>query len=231
MDNVDKALIDQIAYYKLRAGEYDQWWYRQGRYDRGPAANATWFNEADQTRKALKQVSLTGRILELAPGTGIWTEMLIQEATTLTAIDASSEMMSINKDRVNSPRVSYRVANLFDWQPDQHYDAVFFGFWLSHVPRERLPAFLQQVSRSLPAKGKIFFVDGLRTHSSTAIDHQLPPENTQILTRKLDDGQSFDIIKVFYEANELIDACSQAGLLINICQTPTYFYYGSGYKL
>jgi demethylmenaquinone methyltransferase/2-methoxy-6-polyprenyl-1,4-benzoquinol methylase len=231
MDNIRKALTDQITYYQLRAGEYDQWWYRQGRYDRGPAANTTWFNEADQIRAALEQASFTGHILELAPGTGIWTKILISEATTLTAIDASSEMISINKNRVKSPRVSYLVANLFNWEPDQHYDAVFFGFWLSHVPREKLPAFLQQVSRSLRTEGKVFFVDGLRTHSSTAVDHQLPPENTQILTRKLDDGQAFDIVKVFYEADELIEACNQAGLLINIYQTPTYFYYGSGYKL
>ena len=29
-------LLDQIAYYRARAGEYDQWWFRAGRYDRGP---------------------------------------------------------------------------------------------------------------------------------------------------------------------------------------------------
>ena len=31
-----QVLSDQIAYYRARAGEYDEWWFRTGRYDRGP---------------------------------------------------------------------------------------------------------------------------------------------------------------------------------------------------
>jgi hypothetical protein len=30
--------------------------------------------------------------------------------------------------------VTYIAADIFDWQPQHRYDAVFFGFWLSHVP-------------------------------------------------------------------------------------------------
>jgi demethylmenaquinone methyltransferase/2-methoxy-6-polyprenyl-1,4-benzoquinol methylase len=43
----DKGLIlaNQIEYYRARAGEYDQWFLRQGRYDRGPSDNADWFRE------------------------------------------------------------------------------------------------------------------------------------------------------------------------------------------
>ena len=32
----DGILQDQIEYYRARAGEYDEWWFRTGRYDRGP---------------------------------------------------------------------------------------------------------------------------------------------------------------------------------------------------
>ncbi len=38
-------LGDQIAYYRARAGEYDEWWFRTGRYDRGEAFNAQWHAE------------------------------------------------------------------------------------------------------------------------------------------------------------------------------------------
>jgi hypothetical protein len=31
----ERLLADQIAYYRARAGEYDEWFLRQGRYDRG----------------------------------------------------------------------------------------------------------------------------------------------------------------------------------------------------
>jgi len=32
-------LKEQLEYYRARAAEYDQWWLRQGRYDRGAALN------------------------------------------------------------------------------------------------------------------------------------------------------------------------------------------------
>jgi 2-polyprenyl-3-methyl-5-hydroxy-6-metoxy-1,4-benzoquinol methylase len=231
MSEINKALADQIIYYQLRANEYDEWWYRQGRYDRGAVANGKWFKEADQVKTALDRFELQGHILELAPGTGIWTQKLIDKAITVTAVDASGEMITINQVKVNSDKVSYVLANLFEWEPTQTYDAVFFSFWISHVPREKLADFLSLVSHSLRPAGKVFFLDGLREESSTAVDHQLPYEKSQVMTRILNDRQSFDIVKVFYQAGELVEAGKQAGLAIHIDQTPTYFYFGSGYKL
>lgn len=35
-----KLLAEQLAYYRARAGEYDQWFLREGRYDRGPEHRA-----------------------------------------------------------------------------------------------------------------------------------------------------------------------------------------------
>lgn len=231
MNELNKVLADQITYYRLRAHEYDEWWYRQGRYDRGAAANATWFKEADQVGTALDQCNLEGHVLELASGTGIWTERLIGKVTTVTAVDASPEMIAVNRAKLNSDQISYVVVDLFAWEPTRLYDAVFFSFWISHVPREKLADFLNQVSRSLRPAGKIFFLDGLRAQSSTAVDHQLPREDSQIMTRTLNDRQSFAVVKVFYPADELVEACKQAGLVVRVHQTPTYFYFGSGYRL
>ncbi|RZM21621.1 MAG: class I SAM-dependent methyltransferase [Pedobacter sp.] len=230
MQVINQALAGQKSYYQLRAKEYDQWWYRQGRYDRGSNANAIWFEEAHQVKIALSQFSLEGHILELASGTGIWTETLTEKAISITAVDASPEMISINQAKVRSAKVQYLVADLFEWEPAQSYDAVFFSFWLSHVPRERLDTFLHKVNACLRPGGKLFFLDGLRQETSTANDHQLPLEDSQIMSRKLNDGQSFSIIKVFYSADELQKAFEAAGLLITIHQTPTYFYYGLGFK-
>ena len=35
-------LGEMVEYYRARAAEYDEWFYRRGRYDRGAAANAQW---------------------------------------------------------------------------------------------------------------------------------------------------------------------------------------------
>lgn len=223
-----QTLQEMMAYYKARAQEYDEWFYRQGRYDRSPEGNARWFVEVDEVVSALEAWQLRGDVLELAPGTGIWTERLIRTATTVTAVDASPEMIELNRAKVASERVSYVLADLFSWRPERVYDAVFFGFWISHVPLERLDGFLAAIATMLRPGGKIFFVDGQREPSTTAIDHQLPAPDSQVMIRKLNDGRAFEIVKNFYDPNELAARCVRAGFEISVHETATDFLYAFG---
>ena len=225
------TLQSMKTYYQQRASEYDEWFYRQGRYDRGSEANARWFAEADEVVAALEACSLTGDVLELAPGTGIWTQRLIQTASTVTAGDASPEMIEINRAKVNAERVTYQLVDLFTWKPERTYDAVFFGFWLSHVPLERLDEFLQSVAMMLRPGGKVFFVVGRREQTSTAINHQLPAAESQVMTRILNDGRAFEIVKNFYDPVELAERCNRVKLDVTVRETKTYFLYGYGNRL
>lgn len=223
-----QTLQEMMNYYRERAHEYDEWFYRQGRYDRGPEQNARWFAEVDEVVAVLEARKMEGDILELAPGTGIWTERLIRTAATVTAVDASPEMIEINRAKVASERVSYVLADLFSWRPARVYDAVFFGFWISHVPLERLDHFLATVAAMLRPGGKVFFVDGQREPRSTATDHTLPEQDSQVMTRILNDGRSFEIVKNFYDPGELAERCTRAGFEINVRETATYFLYAFG---
>ena len=225
-----QILQEMVLYYRERAREYDQWFYRQGRFDRGAENNARWFAEAEEVFVALEASGFVGDVLELAPGTGIWTERLVHMATTVTAVDASPEMIEINRAKVASERVSYVLADLFSWRPERLYDAIFFGFWISHVPRERLDDFLTSVAAMLCPGGKVFFLDGRRETTSTAIDHQLPTEESQIMVRKLNDGRAFEIVKNFYDPVDLATRCTRAGFEIEVRETATYFLYGYGMR-
>jgi len=228
-DQVDRGVLDEMRdYYRARAPEYDDWFLRRGRYDRSPETNRRWFVEVDEVVAALERAGLGGDALELAAGTGIWTERLLPQVASLTAVDASPEMIALNLARVGQDRVRYIQTDLFTWQPDRQYDAVFFGFWISHVPRERLDAFLRIVATALHPGGKLFFVDGRREPTSTAVDHQLPMPDAQIMTRRLDDGREFQIVKIFYEPSELATAFERAGLVVEVRETAAYFIYGAG---
>jgi 2-polyprenyl-3-methyl-5-hydroxy-6-metoxy-1,4-benzoquinol methylase len=228
MDPVaDQVLQSMKVYYNERAQEYDEWFYRQGRYRRDPQTNARWFGEVDEVMGALADAHLEGEVLELAPGTGIWTEQLARTATRVTAVDASPAMLARNRARVACPRVCYLQADLFSWRPERTYDAVFFGFWLSHVPLERLDAFLVSVAAMLSPAGKVFFVDGRREPGSTAVDHQLPEPQSQTMLRKLNDGRAFEIVKNFSDPRDLQARCTRAGLAVSVRETATYFLYGA----
>jgi demethylmenaquinone methyltransferase/2-methoxy-6-polyprenyl-1,4-benzoquinol methylase len=217
----------QLDYYRARAAEYDEWWLRQGRYDRGREANAQWFGEQAVLGAELAAFEPRGKVLELACGTGIWTEKLLAFASSVTAVDGSPEMLELARRRQQSPNVRYVEADLFDWAPDEVFDVVFFSFWLSHVPPERFESFWQLVARCLTRGGRVFFIDSQREPTSTAADHRLPGAESQTLRRRLNDGREFEIYKIFYDLTVLEDRLHALGWECSIDKTERFFIYGS----
>ncbi len=226
---VDDILHDQIGYYRARAGEYDEWWFRTGRYDRGPEFNAQWQLEVAAVEEALDAwlaVRRPQNVLELACGTGLFTRRLAPRVSHVTAVDASPEVIAINRNRVRADNVEYVEADLFAWQPAQRYDAVFFSFWLSHVPDDRFAAFWRTVASALAPGGAAYLVDSAFDPTSTAKDHVLPGRDAGVVTRKLNDGREFQIVKLFYRPEELAAKLSTLGWRAEIRQTEHYFIHG-----
>src|SRR3954467_15922265 len=124
MSHSPSPLGEQLAYYRAVAGEYED--------------HAIDVAGLDELLSAIDSFRPTGDVLELACGAGIWTEGLLRSATTVTAVDGAPEMLARAEARVGStPSVRFVEADLFSWEPDRRYDAVFFGFWISHVPHEK----------------------------------------------------------------------------------------------
>ena len=211
MSQIGCLLAEQARYYRERAGEYEDWWYRRGRYDRGTDVNARWFAEVAELQDALDDFQPAGRVLELACGTGLWTRRLVGHADTVTAVDASPEVIELARARLDDPRVSYVQADLFAWEPERTYDTCFFSFWLSHVPEAHFEGFWAKVRRALRLGGRLFFVDNLPSNLACAVDGQLPAEGEEIVTRRLADGREFRIVKHFYEPRALHQRLADLG--------------------
>lgn len=200
-------LDEQIAYYRARAGEYD----RTVLGDSTEADN----NSADQfhgdlgiARDLLLQQGPSGSTLELACGTGIWTAVLQSISEHVTAIDASPEMLEIVRAKLGSSNITYRQADLFNWWPDKQYDLVFFSFFLSHVPPDRLDSFLVAVAAAVAPNGKMIIID---QYAPTAADSQVAKGDIYA-ERPLLDGRTFTIVKVFYSLDLLREKLSRLGL-------------------
>ncbi len=221
-----ERLEEQLSYYRARASEYDEWWLRRGRYDRGPEHNRRWFAEAEELVQALRSFNPAGQVLELACGTGLWTQQLVRFGDHVTAVDASSEMLAIARERVGGSKVRYVQADILSWRPDAPYDVVFFSFWLSHVPPEQFDAFWSLVRSCLAPHGRAFFIDSLPSGTSTAIDHRLGEIEAMTTRRRLNDGREFEIFKVFYQPDELTRRLADLGWAATVHRTATYFLYG-----
>ncbi|BAZ00639.1 hypothetical protein NIES37_46340 [Tolypothrix tenuis PCC 7101] len=227
---IKQILEQQIAYYSARANEYDEWFYRLGRYDRGEEINQRWFQEIDIVKQALHQIGETEEILELACGTGIWTQELLTIGKKITAIDASQEVIAINRSKLNAQNIEYRQIDLFTWEPNAEYDLVFFSFWLSHIPPELLESFLVKVYKSVRTGGKVFIIDSRFEPTSTANNHILNDDGKIYKSRKLNDGQEFQIVKVFYQPDALHQHLSQVGFKADVKFTEHYFIYAHATK-
>ena len=107
------------------------------------------------------------------------------------------EMLALARRQVPAGRVRFIEADLFGWEPDRRYDAVFFGFWLSHVPLERFADFWDLVARALKPGGRVAFVDdAFRTP-----DELIEGEESATIQRRLNDGTAFRAVKVPHTAD------------------------------
>ena len=226
MGKIDQLLAEQVRYYRARAGEYEDWWFRRGRYDHGPEANARWFAEAHEVEAALDRFDADGRILELACGTGLWTGRLAARATAVTAVDAAPEALAIAQAKVPAANVDFVQADIFRWEPRDTYDVCFFSFWLSHVPDERAAAFWEKVKRALAPAGRVFLIDSARSHRASARDHALAAEDEQTMTRRLDDGREYRIVKHWFQAGALAGELTRLGWEAHIRSTREFFIHG-----
>ncbi|MGH9103959.1 MAG: class I SAM-dependent methyltransferase [Acidimicrobiales bacterium] len=217
-------LAEQQAFYRHRAPEYDEWWQRRGRYDHGGEETALWNAEVAEVEAALASFGPIGEVLELAGGTGWWTERLAAVAQSLTVVDGSAEVLEINRRRTGRPDVAYVVADLFSWAPDRRYDVVFFSFWLSHVPRSRFGDFWGLVRRCLAPGGRVFLVDSRRDPALRPPDPYVREEVGDVQRRRLNDGSEHRVVKVFYEPDQLAARLAGEGWSAEMYGTRSFVY-------
>lgn len=211
---IETLLQEQIEYYRARASEYEE--TALPTLGAGDTPMAREWRDAERAVHALPQYT---DILELACGTGVWTRLLTQHTEHLTALDAAPEMLELNRAQVNDARVKYECVNLFEWEPTQQYEMVFFAFWLSHVPTTQFDLFLQRVRRALKPHGHVFILDEPRGTKNVI------PTNQNIQARTLNDGQTFNIVKEYYAPEELRGRMERLGFALIEISRGDYFFW------
>jgi len=213
-------VAEQKRYYAERAPEYDDWWYRRGRYELEPEALGRWQADIAEAEAALEEFAPGGTVLELAAGTGIWTRKLVRLAERVVAVDANAETLALNTSAAELVR-----ADVFEFEPAQRCDLVFFSFWLSHVPEQRFDEFWSLVRAALVPGGRVFLVDsGAGDTAHTGTDQADWEE-----TRSLSDGRTFRIVKRRWAPGELADRVRPLGFELDLRDTANgHFLYGGG---
>lgn len=238
----EKLLEEQKQYYRERAPEYDDWWYRRGRYDLGDEHRSVWESDQDVLKQRLELFLPARSLLELAAGTGTWTEQLALGTEQLTAVDSSAEVLDINRAKTaaisTSAPVEYIEADIFEIELGRTFEAIFFSFWLSHVPDDRFEAFWSTVDRHLDPGGRVCIFDS--AHPIVVHEAQGDGSNdvhvvstgtsvndlmTGIATRTLSDGREFDIVKRYWHPTELDNRLYELGWAVEVSRTSRFFLH------
>jgi len=210
---VDSLLLEQLAYYRAGAREYDNGnrWLLNANI--GADWEPTYRRGYADALAAIEAVAVDRDVLELAGGTGMYTERLASCAAQLTVVDASPESLEINRLTVGAARakVDYVLADIFDWRPPRRYDVVVFAFWLCHVPLARFDSFWRMIEQALEDGGTVVFIDA-QADAAAADAGQLEgtPDifseerlDEEISVRKLADGSRSRIVRVLWNRSAL----------------------------
>jgi demethylmenaquinone methyltransferase/2-methoxy-6-polyprenyl-1,4-benzoquinol methylase len=201
------------AYYARRAREYEKIYDKPER-------------QADLARMRVDIPALFAgeRVLEIACGTGYWTPLIAAQAASVLALDFSPETLAIAKSK-KYPRGNVRFQQgdayrLPAWP--ETFSASYAGFWWSHVPLERLDAFLAGLHERLAPGARVAFMDNLYVEgSSTPLSRRDAAGNTY-QERRLADGSRHEVLKNFPGPGELEARLGRAGTEVKVAR---YEYY------
>ena len=183
------------TYYKERAPHYDRVYHYPERQE-----------DLRFLEDYVRQQFAGFDVLEIAAGTGYWTQFISQKAKSVLATDATQEVLERLKDRELSSTVSTKVMDAYSLKDiPQQFDGAFAGLWLSHVPKQKLSVFVSGLHHRLSRGARVTFID-----NSTAQCIRLPITDEDEFCntyqeRLLDNGTTHKVLKNFPTREELLE--------------------------
>ncbi|MCL4690059.1 MAG: methyltransferase domain-containing protein, partial [Burkholderiales bacterium] len=148
------------------------------------------------------------RVLEVACGTGYWTQHIAAQAAHVTACDINEAVLEIAREKpIPRGRATFAKADAFN--PGglcEGCDAAFAGFWWSHVRKSDLARWLASMAKSLPSGSLVAMLDNRYVEGSSTPISRRDAEGNTYQVRALLSGETHEVLKNFPTAAELAEA-------------------------
>ncbi len=200
-------------YYRERAQEYDLVYAKPERQ-----------LDLQNMRSWLPVRMQERQVLEIATGTGYWTDVYGDEATSVVATDVNEETLEVARARRKwPPSTSFVVADAFDLESVMgEFDAAFVGFFWSHVSLGDLDRVLNGIRSRLGPGGLGVFIDNRYVDGSNHLVTRTDVEGNTYQARALADGTQWEVRKNFPTS---ADVCSKLNRLATRIEIHEWTYY------
>jgi demethylmenaquinone methyltransferase/2-methoxy-6-polyprenyl-1,4-benzoquinol methylase len=191
--NTETRLID---YYARRAPEYERIYHRP---------------ERQQDLRKLEQLvaqAFGGQdVLEIACGTGYWTQFIAKQAKSILATDCSREVIDIARDKdYTLCTVSFVESDAYSLKNiDGTRSAGFSGFWWSHIAKAKLPILISALHSKLDDHALVVLIDNCYVEGNSLPVSRRDAEGNTYQMRRLADGSEHEVLKNFPTKAELTE--------------------------
>ena len=212
-DNYDDHVLQD--YYARRAHEYERIYGKPER-------------QADLARLRESIPSMfDGRdVLEIACGTGYWTQYVATRAASVLATDVNEEVLELARLKP-FPRgnVEFACVDIYSESDlPRQFDAGLGAFWWSHVPRQGQSRFIEHFHRRLQPGAVVVFLDNRYVEGSSTPLTRTDKHGNTFQTRALDDGSSYEVLKNIPDESELAGALGDSARALEYVELD-YFWY------
>lgn len=190
----DLILFDLDEHYRKRAREYESVYHRDD-----PVRQA----EQIEIGKEIEQAMRGRRVLEIACGTGYWTERAAKTALHIVAIDAVPETLEVARSKKLPDTVEFRVGDAYALSESGPFDAGLAMCWFSHVPKARIHGFLSGFHSALAKGAKVFIGDNMYVQGVGGELISKPGFEDTFKRRTLPDGTVHDVLKNYFDRQHL----------------------------
>lgn len=205
---------DLKIYYARRAAEYEDIYRKPER-----------LADVQRLREILGEVFSGRDVLEIACGTGYWTQIIAQSAKSILATDCNAKVLDIARQKnYGECTVRFDQADAFaPAEVDRLFDAAFCGFWWSHIAKTERLTFLSVLHDKLASDALVVMIDNRYVEGSSTPFSRTDAEGNTYQMRKLADGSRHEILKNFPAPDEIIRTLANFAAGLEITELQYYW--------
>ena len=191
------------AYYDARASEYEEA-YTLGTGTSSIRDPGVFTTEARILASIVAQ-HVEGRVIDVACGTGFWLPAYAERCSHVTLFDQSDKMLDECWQKVErlglTGRSTLLQGDVFE-QPftPGSYDCALVGFLLSHLTEAQEAAFFAVLKSMLAPGGRFLILESAWSPERATVNMK-----TEEQERRLNDGTRFEILKRYFDRNDVAE--------------------------